>query len=40
VLWSGSYDSTDRDVLALQDGIAVDVAAVLKKKLSPGSQEN
>lgn len=35
VLWSGSYDSTGQDVLALQDGIAVDVAAALRKKLSP-----
>jgi transcriptional activator of cad operon len=36
VLWTGSYDSTDGNVLALQDKIAGDVAASLKKKLSPG----
>ncbi len=36
VLWSGSYDSTGLDVLALQDGIADDVAAALRKKLSLG----
>ncbi len=35
VLWSGSYDSTGQDVLALQDGIADDVAAALRQKLSP-----
>lgn len=40
VLWTNSYDSTDKDVLALQDGIANDVAAAMKKKLSPGVQEN
>lgn len=37
VLWSNSYDSTGSDVLTLQDGIADDVAAALKKKLSPAS---
>ena len=36
VLWSGSYDSTGQDVLALQDTIAGDVAAALRKKFSPG----
>ena len=40
VLWTGSYDSADRDVLALQDGIAVDVAAALRKKLSPDTRDN
>jgi len=40
VLWTHSYDSTDKDVLALQDNIAGDVAAALKKKLSPAAQEN
>jgi TolB-like protein len=35
VLWTNSYDSTDKDVLALQDNIANDVAAAMKKKLSP-----
>jgi TolB-like protein/DNA-binding winged helix-turn-helix (wHTH) protein len=35
VLWTNSYDSTDKDVLALQDNIAMDVAAAMKKKLSP-----
>jgi TolB-like protein/DNA-binding winged helix-turn-helix (wHTH) protein len=38
VLWSGSYDSTGKDVLALQDGIADDVAAALRKKLSLGGE--
>jgi TolB-like protein/DNA-binding winged helix-turn-helix (wHTH) protein len=33
VLWSGSYDSAGGDVLALQDGLASDVTAVLQKKL-------
>lgn len=37
VLWSNSYDSTDQDVLALQDNIANDVAAAMKKKLSPAN---
>ena len=37
VLWSNSYDSSGLDVLALQDGIAADVAAALKQKLSPGA---
>lgn len=36
VLWTGSYDSTDQNVLELQDNIAGDVAAALKKRLSPG----
>jgi len=38
VLWSGSYDSTGLDVLTLQDGIADDVAAALRKKLSLGGE--
>lgn len=40
VLWSNSYDSTDKDVLALQDNIAGDVAAAMKRKLSPAAASN
>jgi len=39
VLWTGSYDSSGQDVLALQDNIAGDIAAALRKKLSPGSEK-
>ena len=39
VLWSGSYDSSEQNVLALQDKIADDVAAALKKKLSPAGRD-
>jgi TolB-like protein/DNA-binding winged helix-turn-helix (wHTH) protein len=35
VLWTNNYDSTDEDVLKLQDGIASDVAILLTKKLIP-----
>jgi TolB-like protein len=34
VLWASSYDSTEQNVLTLQDAIADDVAATLKKRLS------
>ena len=40
VLWTGSYDSSGQDLLALQDGIAGDVAAALRTKLSPSGEKS